>query len=83
MACIRGDRRMKIEIAKLLKKVLDIVYESMEFPCEIRILYRLDREYAAYDLELKTTYESITGGETIYFEDEEAVLHHIEEVLDK
>ena len=49
MACIRGDRRMKIEIAKLLKKVLDIVYESMEFPCEIRILYRLDREYAAYD----------------------------------
>jgi hypothetical protein len=65
---------MKLDIAILLKKVLDILYLNV---AEIRIIYNhayADREYA---IELKKV------GETCYFEDEESILLHIEEVLDK
>jgi len=74
---------MKLEIAKLLKQIIDTIYGVIEPDCEIRILYvpYLVSDQNAFELELKTTHQSITGGETIYLEDEGAVLHHIGEVL--
>ena len=61
---------MSIEIALLLKQVLDLCYYNV---CEIRVLFQIPTN--DYALELKKV------GETLYFEDEGAVLHHLEEVL--
>ena len=61
---------MSIEIAILLKRVLGICYYNV---AEIRILYNTTENN--YSMELKKV------GQTLYFEDEEAVLHHLEEVL--
>ncbi len=70
---------MNLETAKLLKRVLDILYPNCVHYAgyELRIIYRIDRDHAAYDIELKIP------GETMYFEDEDSVLYHIGEVLDK
>ena len=68
---------MSIEIAILLRRVLEIPYYHV---AEVRILYNhnlKDHAYLGreYSIELKKV------GQTLYFEDEEAVLHHLEEVL--
>ncbi len=64
---------MSFETVILLSKVLNILYYNV---AEIRILLNQPvYENRTYSLELKKV------GETCYFEDEEAVLHHLEEVL--
>lgn len=66
---------MNLEIALLLKKILEMVYSENVY--EIRILYNHHRLVGdpSYSVELKT------ASETQYFEDEESVLLHIEGVL--
>jgi len=66
-----------LEIAILLRKVLDILYSESVY--EIRILYNHHRLIPAdkrtFSVELKTEKQ------TQYFEDEESILLHIEEVV--
>ncbi len=68
---------MSLEIALLLKKILDMIYDESVY--EIRILYNHHRLVPTGDrtfsIELKTE------SQTQYFEDEESLLLHIGEVL--
>lgn len=70
---------MSLEIAKLLKKVLDIIYC---FHNEVRILYRPKPEEIGHGKEDVFELELKGKKETYYFEDEESVLYHLGEVLD-
>ncbi len=66
---------MSFETVILLSKVLGILYYNV---AELRILLNQPvYENKTYSLELKKV------GETCYFEDEESILLHIEEVLDE
>ena len=66
---------MELETAVLLSKVLNILYYNV---AEMRILLNQPvYEHRTYSLELKKV------GETIYFEDEESILLHIEEALNE